>query len=62
MVLRHPSGRVAAIGNTCPAAEVKVLLALSAAHGTDALIGALRRALAFSRFRAADVAPVKCYV
>jgi hypothetical protein len=27
----------------------------SSAHGTDALVGALRRAVAFRRFRAADV-------
>ena len=30
-------------------------MALGAAHGTDALIAALRRAVAFRRFRAADV-------
>ncbi|BBX58612.1 hypothetical protein MSHO_39570 [Mycobacterium shottsii] len=37
------------------AAELEILLALGAAHGTDALIAALHRAVAFRRFRAADV-------
>ena len=32
-----------------------LLLGLGAAHGTDVLIAALRRAVAFKRFRAADV-------
>jgi len=32
-----------------------VLLALAAAHGTQALVDALARAVAFNRFRAADV-------
>jgi transposase len=45
----------AAIGNTRLAAELEILLALGAAHGTDALISALHRAVAFRRFRAADV-------
>ena len=45
----------AAIGNTRLPSELDVLLALGAAHGTDALIGALGRAVAFRRFRAADV-------
>ena len=45
----------AAIGNTRLAAELDVLLALGAAHGTPALVGALTRAVAFKRFRAADV-------
>jgi len=45
----------AAIGNTRLGSELEVLLGLGAAHGTDALIGALRRAVAFRRFRAADV-------
>src|SRR6185312_4693888 len=45
----------AAIGNTRLAAELDVLLALSAAHGTQALLDALARAVAFGRFRAADV-------
>jgi transposase len=45
----------AAIGNTRLGSELEVLLGLGAAHGTDALIAALRRAVAFKRFRAADV-------
>jgi transposase len=45
----------AAIGNTRLAQELDILLALGAAHGTDALVLALRRAVAFRRFRAADV-------
>jgi transposase len=45
----------AAIGNTRLGSELEILLALGAAHGTDALVGALRRAVAFRRFRAADV-------
>ncbi|MDM3930560.1 Mu transposase domain-containing protein, partial [Mycobacterium intracellulare] len=45
----------AAIGNTRLGSELEVLLALGAAHGTDALVGALRRAVAFRRFRAIDV-------
>lgn len=45
----------AAIGNTRLAQELDILLALGAAHGTDALVTALRRAVAFRRFRAADV-------
>jgi len=45
----------AAIGNTRLAAELDVLLALGAAHGTLALVDALTRAVAFKRFRAADV-------
>jgi hypothetical protein len=45
----------AAIGNTRLAGELDVLLALGAAHGTDQLIAALARAVAFQRFRAADV-------
>ncbi|TDL03216.1 IS21 family transposase [Mycobacterium paragordonae] len=45
----------AAIGNTRLASELEVLLALGAAHGSDALVGALHRAVAFRRFRAADV-------
>jgi hypothetical protein len=45
----------AAIGNTRLAAELDVLLALAAAHGTQALVDALARAVAFNRFRAADV-------
>jgi hypothetical protein len=45
----------AAIGDTRLAAELDILLALGAAHGHDALMAALRRAVAFGRFRAADV-------
>ncbi len=45
----------AAIGNTRLGSELEVLLALGAAHGTDALVAALHRAVAFRRFRAADV-------
>ena len=45
----------AATGNTRLAGELDVLLALGAAHGHNALIAALRRAVAFKRFKAADV-------
>jgi transposase len=45
----------AAIGNTRLGSELEVLLALGAAHGEQALVGALHRAVAFRRFRAADV-------
>ena len=45
----------AAIGNTRLGSELEILLALGAAHGTDALVSALHRAVAFRRFRAADV-------
>ncbi|BBZ55698.1 hypothetical protein MPHO_26900 [Mycolicibacterium phocaicum] len=45
----------AAIGNTRLGAELEILLALGAAHGEQALVAALRRAVAFRRFRAADV-------
>jgi hypothetical protein len=45
----------AAIGNTRLGPELEVLLALGAAHGTEALVAALTRAVAFRRFRAADV-------
>jgi transposase len=45
----------AAIGNSRLASELEILLALSAAHGQQALTAALRRAVAFKRFRAADV-------
>lgn len=45
----------AAIGNTRLGSELEVLLALGAAHGHDALVAALTRAVAFRRFRAADV-------
>ena len=45
----------AAIGNTRLGAELEILLGLGAAHGQDALTAALRRAVAFGRFRADDV-------
>lgn len=45
----------AAIGNTRLGSELEILLALGAAHGEAALISALHRAVAFRRFRAADV-------
>jgi transposase len=45
----------AAIGNTRLGSELEILLALGAAHGEQALVEALRRAVAFRRFRAADV-------
>ncbi|MGB3485955.1 MAG: IS21 family transposase [Mycobacterium sp.] len=45
----------AAIGNTRLKSELDTLLGLSAAHGDQALVDALRRAVAFRRFRAADV-------
>lgn len=45
----------AAIGNTRLKAELDILLGLGAAHGEQALVDALRRAVAFRRFRAADV-------
>ena len=45
----------AAIGNTRLGSELEVLLALGAAHGEQALVSALHRAVAFRRFRAADV-------
>jgi transposase len=45
----------AAIGNTRLGSELEILLALGAAHGEQALIAALRRAVAFRRFRATDV-------
>jgi transposase len=45
----------AAIGNTRLAAELDMLLGLGAAHGEQVLVEALRRAVAFRRFRAADV-------
>jgi hypothetical protein len=45
----------AAIGNTRLGSELEVLLALGAAHGEQALVAALHRAVAFRRFRAADV-------
>ncbi len=45
----------AAIGNTRLGSELDELLALGAAHGTDALVAALGRAVAFKRFKAADI-------
>ncbi|MEW1935730.1 IS21 family transposase, partial [Rhodococcus sp. NPDC079359] len=45
----------AAIGNTRLGSELEILLALGAAHGTELLVAALTRAVAFRRFRAADV-------
>jgi transposase len=45
----------AASGNTRLAADLVELAALQAAHGTDALSVALQRAVAFRRWRAADV-------
>jgi len=45
----------AAIGNTRLGSELEILLALGAAHGEQVLVAALRRAVAFRRFRAADV-------
>lgn len=45
----------AAAGVTKLGAELEVLAGLRAAHGADALIAALERAVAFSRWRAADV-------
>lgn len=45
----------AAIGNTRLSSELDELLALAAAHGTQVLVAALGRAVAFKRFRAADV-------
>ena len=45
----------AAIGNSRLGPELDILLGLGAAHGEAALVAALRRAVAFKRFRAADV-------
>lgn len=45
----------AAIGNTRLGSELDVILALGAAHGEEQLLAALGRAVAFQRFRAADV-------
>lgn len=45
----------AAIGNTRLKSEIDTLLGLGAAHGEQVLVDALRRAVAFRRFRAADV-------
>ncbi|CAN5215681.1 hypothetical protein BH20ACT3_BH20ACT3_07720 [soil metagenome] len=45
----------AAAGTTKLAGDLDALAGLEAAHGRDALIGALDRAIAFGRFRAHDV-------
>ena len=45
----------AAAGNTKLGAELEILAGLEAAHGRDALIAALERAVAFGRWRAGDV-------
>jgi transposase len=45
----------AASGNTRLAADLVELAAMRAAHGDDALVGALERAVAFRRWRAEDV-------
>jgi hypothetical protein len=45
----------AAAGNTRLAGDLDELAALRAAHGTDALIAALERAVEFGRLRASDV-------
>jgi transposase len=45
----------AAAGVTKLGAELEELAALEAAHGADALVGALSRALEFSRYKASDV-------
>jgi transposase len=45
----------AASGNTRLAADLAELTALQAAHGKDALLAALERAVAFRRWRAGDV-------
>ena len=45
----------AAAGMTTLAGDLDELAGLEAAHGRDTLIAALERAVAFGRFRAADV-------
>ena len=45
----------AAAGVTKLSSEINEILMLAAAHGTDALLAALERAVRFSRWRAADV-------
>ena len=45
----------AAAGVTKLGSEINEILILAAAHGTDALLAALERAVRFSRWRAADV-------
>ena len=45
----------AAAGVTKLTSEITEILTLQAAHGTDPLLAALERAVAFTRWRAADV-------
>ncbi len=45
----------AAAGHTRLGPELEQLVALQAAHGRDALLAALERAVTFGRWRAADV-------
>jgi hypothetical protein len=45
----------AAAGNSSLAGDLDELAALQAAHGRDALIAALERAVTFGRYRASDV-------
>jgi hypothetical protein len=47
--------RAAATGNARVSSELEILLALGAAHGEQALVAALHRAVAFRLFRIADV-------
>ncbi len=47
--------RAAAAGATTLGSDLDELAGLEAAHGRDALIAALERAVAFGRFRAHDV-------
>jgi hypothetical protein len=47
--------RAAAAGATKLGSDLDELAGLEAAHGRDALVAALERAVAFGRFRAADV-------
>lgn len=51
--IRYTSARYSVL--TRLGSELEVLLGLGTAHGPDALAVALRRAVAFRRFRAADV-------
>jgi hypothetical protein len=48
----------AAAGVTKLTSEITEILTLQAAHGTDPLLAALERAVAFSRWRAADVGSI----
>lgn len=45
----------AAAGNTKLASDLEIIVGLERAHGRDALIAAMERAVAFGRWRAADV-------